>query len=635
MLICSVLLPVFAAPLQYLIRRCSSRLCDTAVSAVCLISLLFTVFIACAPPEYVLIRGPFITGLSFASGGIHSIFAVMCSGMFFFSSLADSAYFRGEEHNERYRASLLLTLGALLGVFLAGDLMTLYVCFEAMSLSSWIWVAHNETDKAQDAADTYLTMAVAGGFVMLCGLFLLNNRFSTLDIAELRRQAALTDDRSELLLPGLCLLTGFAVKAGMFPFHIWLPKAHPAAPAPASALLSGILTKSGIFGILFISVCLLQGNEILTYTLLIPGTFTMVLGALLAVFSVDLKRTLACSSLSQIGFILVGAAVLSMGGNTSLAAGGIIAHSLNHGLAKLVLFITAGVIYTHCRTLDLNELRGAGRNNPVLMICFLTGGLSLAGVPCFGGYISKTLLHEAIISQMQTENEVLGGFLTAVEQLFLFSGGLTAAYMAKLFINLFIRKPAGNMPSFRTDARSLAAVVPASAALLVMGLIPSLSYEKIAACAAVSLGTEAFHVSYFTPENLKGALISLLIGAAVYWLLIHGLLTDRETGNCVKATTVLDLDEDVYRPVLRGLSFAGAFAARLCYSVTDILTRCGEKLIYMGKADRLNLGEDHHFTHYSKQYVKPGPIRQTLQFELMLFSLGLVAILVFLLVQIK
>ena len=165
-----------------------------------------------------------------------------------------------------------------------------------MSFTSYVWVAQEETAPALRAGQTYLAIAVLGGMVMLMGLFLLYHMFGTLEISELRAHAADADARL-LYTAGGCLLVGFGAKAGAFPLHIWLPKAHPVAPAPASALLSGILTKAGIYGVLILSAQLFFGDPV--WGALLPcrvGVLTMFGGALLAVCSVDLKRTLACSS---------------------------------------------------------------------------------------------------------------------------------------------------------------------------------------------------------------------------------------------------------------------------------------------------------------------------------------------------
>ena len=630
-LLLAVLLPLLAAPIPYLIRK--QKAGDIFVSGVCLAELILMILLAAGEPVSVSVPHVFYLGLSFSTGGIQTVFAVICGFMFFMSSLANPAYFRGEERTERYRAFLLLTLSGIQGVFLAGDLLTLYVFFETMSIASWVWVAHNETKPAQRAADTYLAMAMMGGLTMLYGLFVIHHRFGTLALNELHTLIVEGGRTQELLMPGICLLVGFGIKAGMFPFHVWLPKAHPVAPAPSSALLSGILTKSGIYGILLIIVCLLWGDPTFMTILLVLGTITMVLGALIAVFSLDLKRTLACSSLSQIGFILVGAAVLAIGQEGDLAAGGLMAHALNHSLTKLILFLIAGVLYAQRHTLDLNKLKGAGRGNLPLMLCFLIGGASLAGVPGLGGYVSKTLLHESIVHQIHLQSGSLSGMLQGVEQLFLFSGGLTAAYMTKLFVKIFVEKPEGDAPAVKADKLTLIAIVPAAIALLVMGIIPQFTYEKIGAFAADSLGCAPFAVSYFIWENLKGALISLGIGAAVYLLFVRGLLTDRKTRAYTRATTVLDLEDDVYRPVLHLGSFLGAMAARIGYSITDGVVWCVQKLLNLGAADRIRTGKDHHFTRYSRHYVRMDPIKQTLQFELLLFGLGVVCVLGYLLLR--
>ena len=633
LLLCAVGLPLAAAPAAYAMRRCKASVSDSFVSVVAFGVLLCAGVIFCMAPADVRVDGLFLLGISFQSGGVASVFGLLCAIMFFFSSLANGAYFRGEPRTERYRAFLLLTLSGILGVFYAGDLLTLYVFFETMSLASWVWVAHNETPMARKAADTYLAMAMIGGLTMLYGLFLLQHRFGTLDLRQLQILAG-GENSDSLLLPGSCLLVGFGIKAGMFPFHVWLPKAHPAAPAPSSALLSGILTKSGIYGILLLIVCLLWGNYSFTVLLLALGTVTMVLGALLAVFSMDLKRTLACSSLSQIGFILVGAGILAMGRENDLAAAGLMSHAVNHALTKLILFLIAGVLYHNTHTLDLNRLKGAGRHSPALKLCFLVGAVSLAGVPGFGGYVSKTMLHESIVHQMHFQTGFMAEFLSGVEVLFLFSGGLTAAYMAKLFVKIFLEKPHGEFKPFSVDASTLAAIIPAAAALVLMGLLPGQTYEKLAAYMAPSLRCGAVTVSYFIWENLKGALISLTVGVLVYLLVVRGLKTDRKTGDYLPPVTLLDLEDDVYRPGLHGLAFVGALAARLVYSLTELLIRGAEWLLCLHASRRVSPGKDHHFSHYSKQYVRMDPIRQTLQFELMLFGFGVVVVLVYLLIHI-
>lgn len=216
----------------------------------------------------------------------------------------------------------------------------------------------------------------------------------------------------------------------MFPLHIWLPKAHPVAPAPASALLSGILTKSGIFGIIVVSANIFRADPTWGAMLLMLGLITMLGGAVLAVFSVNLKRTLACSSMSQIGFILTGIAMSCLlGEENALAARGALLYMVNHSLFKLVLFMAAGVVYMNLHQLNLNDIRGFGRRKPLLHFAFLMARWAWRAVPLFSGYVSKTLIHEGIVeyvhllSEMGKSGEVM--LYTLAEWVYLFSGGLT------------------------------------------------------------------------------------------------------------------------------------------------------------------------------------------------------------------
>ena len=443
-----------------------------------------------------------------------------------------------------------------MGVFLSADLYTTFLFFELMSLSSYAWVVQEESPDALDAGKTYLTIAVLGGLVTLMGLFLLYRLTGTLVIADLPGLCAGVTDRSQLWAAALCIFFGFAAKAGVFPLHIWLPKAHPVAPAPASALLSGVLTKAGIFGALIITADILPGEHRWGVLLLALGAVTMVLGAVIAVFSNNLKYILACSSLSQIGFILVGTAALSLlGQHNALAAHGTVLYMMNHSLVKLTLFLLAGVVYCNTHALDLNQIRGFGRGKPLLHILFLCGACSLAGIPGFLGYISKTLVNESLV-ELAAESGSLG--VTAVEWLFLFSGGLTAAYLTKIYAALFWQKPAASTGRTWGTPATTAALILAALPLPVLGLLPHVLAEPVAALALPFVGGHPFGhaVHYLAWENLKGVAISLTIGMAVYFLFIRLVLMDRREGQVVyleRWPRWLSLEDRVYRPAIRGL----------------------------------------------------------------------------------
>ena len=306
-----------------------------------------------------------------------------------------------------------------------------------------------------------------------------------------------------------------------------------------------------MWGILAVSCNVFRYDAAWGCVVLALGTVTMLLGAVLAVFSVDLKRTLACSSMSQIGFILVGIGMMGLlGEQNGTAARGVLLHMVNHSLFKLVLFLCAGVVFVNLHALRLDDIRGFGRKKPLLHAAFLLGAAGIAGVPLLNGFVSKSLLHEAIVEYGG------GALMTGVEWIFLFSGGLTAAYMTKLYIALFWEKHPTRQAEFDAMCRycSPAASVALGLSALtlpVLGLTARFSMRKI-----TEVGLDFFHVgqaepfpALLTAENLKGAAISLAIGAAVYLLLVRPVL--RRNGSYVDLWPKrLDLEELVYRPLL-------------------------------------------------------------------------------------
>lgn len=533
-------------------------------------------------------------GIGFQADGFRALYVSVASFMWAVSTVFSEEYMKTYRNTNRYYFFMLVTLGATVGIFLSSDLFTTFLFFEIMSFSSYVWVAQDERKESLRAAETYLAVAVIGGLVLLMGLFVLYQGAGTLEISELSGACASMSAGSRWAA-GLCMLFGFGAKAGAFPLHIWLPKAHPVAPAPASALLSGILTKAGIFGILVLSLRMFAGVDGWGTLILGIGTVTMVLGAVLALFSVNLKRTLACSSVSQIGFILVGVgtAVL-LGSENDLAVKGSLLHMVNHSLIKLLLFSAAGVVFMNLHKLDLNEIRGYGRKKPFLMLLFLAGAWSIAGIPLGSGYASKTLLHEGLAEAMEVlraggeAGAALGIpglgagagllILKTVEWLFLISGGLTLAYMVKLFAALFLEQNEDPDEQERFERkkeymnRSTAAVLGVSGGiLLLLGLVPGVAMDGIADISRGFLGHEQLfaRIPYYSRGNLQGALISIAIGCAVYFLVVRRYLM--KDGRYVNRWNErLDLEERIYRPLfLAVLNTAFTVVFRFCDRLLD------------------------------------------------------------------
>ena len=555
-----ILLPMVMAAICVLAGRVGNALRDALVSLTGAVIFALCVLIAVMGGGEFAIPAFCGFGLTLKADGFRMLYSCIAAFMWMMSGFFTPDYMRHGHARTRYSFFNLMTLGATLGVFLSDDLYTTFVFFEIMSFTSYVWVAQEETEGALKAAGTYLAVAVIGGLTTLMGLFLLHFHLGTLSFDGLQAAMAAAGNRPVLTVATWLTLVGFAGKAGMFPVHIWLPKAHPVAPAPASALLSGILTKSGIFGLIVICSRLMPGNAAFGNALLVLASITMFLGALLALFSTDLKRTLACSSMSQVGFIAVGLSMMVLlGAEGSLAAYGTVMHMANHSLIKLVLFMCAGVVYMNAHSLDLNEIRGFGRKKPLLHLAFFLGATSIACIPPIGsGYNSKSLLHEAIlelIHELQHHGHMWWPY-KAAEILFLISGGLTVAYMIKLYICIFWQKNPTRQEEYDEQYRymkplSALAIVLSAIVLPVLGALPGKTLEWLAVQSESFFGQHAPHhaIHYFSMENLEGAAISIGIGLIVYLLICRPLLM-KKGAYLNRWPEKLDLETLLYQPLL-------------------------------------------------------------------------------------
>ena len=700
-----VLFPLLSSFVSYLIGRKNKIFRDYFAMAVCIIDVLvmFSLFTKVAMGNILQYEVLNICGqnLYFRLDGFRAIYATVCAFMWSMTTMFSHEYFHHYRNRNRYYFFLLLTFAGTMGVFLSGDIFTTFVFFEIMSTASYMMVIHDEKPQAMRAGDTYLMIGVLGGMVMLMGIFMLSHAIGTLKIHEIHDAVLeFTNEGKNLAnvkyiwASALCMLFGFGAKSGMFPVHIWLPKAHPVAPAPASALLSGILTKSGVYGILIITSQIFFGDANWGNFILGIGTITMFLGAFLALFSVDLKRTLACSSMSQIGFILVACGMQAiMPGHIDFAARGALLHMVNHSVFKLILFMCAGVVYMNLHKLNLNDVRGFGRGKWLLNFAFLMGYIGIAGVPLWSGYVSKTLIHDAILHYLhELHYEGVHGFLqydiySIVEWIFTISGGLTFAYMSKLYICLFIEKNADSKVQDKYDslnktymtglskfAIGLSAIIPPifgfssvltktvveerETVVLNNGLMDRLAELGKTFMVPPHEHIHDSYLNYYSWDCVSGALKSLIIGAAVYLIIIRPLLM-RKTDNGIREYVnrwpdKLDLENAVYRPlimtvivnicyfvckVLDGLTnfiwpklvFIFAFVLRICDKLVDgfvfIFKSLFLSIMKVGSEDKIFsvLNEDSESTKIVKV------VTNSLAYSLLLFCIGLSLALIYLL----
>ena len=341
-------------------------------------------------------------------------------------------YMKHEEREEQFAACYLVVYGVLNGLSMSANLVTFYLFYELMTLFTVPLVLHTHERKAIHAAKKYLFYSIAGASMALFGIFFLSTYTSsltfraggTLDMAVQR------GNETMLLLAIALLLLGFGTKAGLFPMHAWLTTAHPVAPAPASAVLSGVITKAGVLGILRV-VFYITGPEVLRstwvqYTFLTLTLITVFMGSMLAYKEQEMKKRFAYSTVSQLSYILFGIALLTENGLT-----GSLLHIVFHSFIKNALFIVAGIIIYKTGKRKISELKGIGKQLPFAIGCLLFAALALVGIPPTSGFISKWFLAIGALDAEVPVFSILGPVVLLLSAL------LTAGYLLPIALHGF------------------------------------------------------------------------------------------------------------------------------------------------------------------------------------------------------
>lgn len=281
------------------------------------------------------------------------------------------------------------------------DLFTIFVFFEVLAVSAYILIGWKRKGRAIFAAFRYLVLASVSIACYLLGLYILYRHTGSLSIASIIAGAKELPPAQAALAAG-GILTGLATRMALFPFHGWLPEAHSIAPHPVSALLSGVVIKIPLIPLLriaplFTGVVRLRIGE----ALLVTGILTALFGVILALQQRDAKRLLAYHSISQIGFIVAAFSLLflepDVGAGASTGAPAALFHAFNHGIFKSLLFLSVGGVCDRRGSRDVYTIRGAAGESPLLFIFFLAGAFSITGIPLFSGYMSKSLIADALL----------------------------------------------------------------------------------------------------------------------------------------------------------------------------------------------------------------------------------------------
>ncbi len=434
MLLLPILIPVIGGLLVWCIPALKDRKKrNTYVFVILLLTAAVTLF-TCWGNEGVLTLWSFTDkiGVSFRIDNVTRLFATLMSVVCLLVGVFAFEYMKHEENEKRFFAFYLIVIGTLNGIYMSSNLVTMYLFYEMMTLTSLPLVLHNLSGEAVAAGKKYLFYSVGGAFLSLISIFFIclyseSCEFTPGGFINMESLAG----KEELLLVFVFLaIIGFGCKAGLFPLQDWLPTAHPVAPAPASAVLSGIITKSGVIAIIriiFYSVGsdFIKGTWV-QYAWMILSLVTVFLGSMMAYSEKLMKKRFAYSTVSQVSYVLFGLSTLNAAGVL-----GALLHVIFHSAIKDTLFLVAGAIIFKTGKTSVDDLRGIGKKMPVTMWCFTLVSLALVGIPPLSGFISKWHLASGALSSGVGAWGYIG---TAV---LLISALLTAGYLMPITINAF------------------------------------------------------------------------------------------------------------------------------------------------------------------------------------------------------
>ncbi|MBN2404855.1 MAG: NADH dehydrogenase [Coriobacteriia bacterium] len=532
-----VAVPLLSAALVRPLGKWNESVRNVFVTVVTGITLLMTAGLIPLIAEHhkITYSVPAIIGeLTFTVDSFNMLFALFSAFVWFCSTLYSLDYLKHEKKHDRYHITNLVVLAAMLGVVLAGDLITLYLSFEALGLVAYLFVVHTETDEAKKASIKYFWMTVLGGFALIGGIFITYALGGTGAIGPIPVEHGATTLR---WVAFVLLTLGFGVKAGMLPVHVWLPDAHPVAPSPASALLSGVMIKAGAYGIFRTVTALFRpelaeeiAHELWHFTgqiglvVLWIGIATMFIGVVLALGQSNAKRMLAYHSVSQMGFILAGIGAAGyLGAHGALGYAGGLYHIVNHALFKACLFLGVGAVFFRTGSLDMYHLGGLWKKMPLTFLFTLIAACGITGVPLFNGFVSKCLIHHSLVEAWELHELVSLGI---AEKIYIVTCGGTACSFIKLIGLVFLGKPKVEYGPKVKDAppRMLIAMGMLAAAIITLGVRPQIVLEGVVAPGLHTWGLHSdliehyLEVSFMSWGDIMSVVTAFAIGFTVFFV---------------------------------------------------------------------------------------------------------------------
>ena len=431
--------------------------------------------------EFTLLELTELLKISFKADEISWIFAIMTTVVWLMAGIFSVGYMAHDQYKKRYAAFYVLVYFVLLGLDFSANLITMYLFYELMTLSSMPLILHDLKKESVSAAMKYLYYSIAGAFLALFGIFVLSQYAPSMDFVAGGQFTAENVQNKGLILAALCMMViGFGAKAGLFPLHAWLPIAHPVAPAPASAVLSGVVVKSGVLALIR-TIFYVVGAEVVRGTFvqtvwMVLALLTIVMGSTRAFHENVFKKRLAYSTVSQLSYVLFGLSTLH-----PIGMAGALLHVLFHSVAKSLLFMSAGSIIHQSGKTNVSELRGIGRKMPITLACFTLGSLSLVGIPPFAGFFSKWYLANGSLA---SEIPVFGWLGPVI---LLLSALLTAGYLFPIAVQGFLPGKSYDKNTVKSCEAGLSMTIPMmilAALALVLGIFSGGIIEFVSRLAA-------------------------------------------------------------------------------------------------------------------------------------------------------
>ena len=471
---------------------------------------------------------------SFAVDKLSALFLIIISIASVTTVLYSRGYLKGylerysEAHISMHYTALTTLVASMMFVVMSSGGFSFLFAWELMTIASFILIPFEaERQSTRRSALNYLVMMHIGFIFLVIGFVLCANVTGSANFTAIVDYFKIAKPLPLFII----LFIGFGMKAGLFPMHIWLPEAHPAAPSHISAIMSGVMIKTGVYGIMRLMQAIDHNIELL-YTIglivLLSGIVTGLWGIILAAMQNDIKRLLAYSSIENVGVILIGLGIAAVGH----AAGsgligmcgmcGALLHTVNHSLFKTILFLNAGNIYSKLHTTSMNEMGGLAKYMPVTAIITLFGAVAICALPPLNGFISELLIYIGMFNGVSDGHEVLYSVAGIIALSLI--GGIAVLVFTKLFGVVFLGSPRSHHVAESSEVDNLrigAMAIPATL-ILIIGLFPQFAIRPIAIVAEAITGADkSIAVNHFEP-TLKALSASIWVLIAVV-LLIYAL----------------------------------------------------------------------------------------------------------------